>query len=117
MNVLYKADIPDGYCYVQFTNTGYKLFANNEPQIGDDFYEFFTNVGSDIYIHSYVTNEDIMQGEVNTSQIHYHDVSSDVMYRSDIHSIYNTTFILGLCFIFLINIVTRVIRKGGIFSL
>lgn len=117
MNTLYKADVPDEFCYCQFTDTGYRLFNKKDVEVGDEYYEFFTNVGADIYLHSYVTDEDIIQGKVNTQEIHYHTVSSDVMYRSDIYDIYSTTFILVLGFIFLINIITRIIRKGGVFRL
>lgn len=117
MNVLYKADIPDSFTYVQFTQTGYRLFDKKDVQVGDEYYEFFTNVASDVYIHDYVSVADIDTKTINTEKIYYHTVSSDVSCRSDIHDIYSTTFILVLAFLFLINIITRVVRRGGLFSL
>ena len=117
MNVLYKADVPDEFCYVQFTSTGYRLFNKKDVGVGDEYYEFFTNVASDIYIHDYVSIDDIDSKTINTEKIYYHTVSSDVSCRADIHDIYSTTFILVLAFLFLVNIITRCIRRGGLFSL
>ena len=85
--------------------------------VGDEYYEFFTNVASDIYIHDYVSIDDIDSKTINTEKIYYHTVSSDVSCRADIHDIYSTTFILVLAFLFLVNIITRCIRRGGLFSL
>lgn len=85
--------------------------------VGDEYYEFFTNVASDIYIHDYVSIDDIDSKTINTEKIYYHTVSSDVSCRADIHDIYSTTFILVLAFLFLINLITRCIRRGGLFSL
>ena len=69
--------------------------------VGDEYYEFFTNVASDIYIHDYVSIDDIDSKTINTEEIYYHTVSSDVSCRADIHDIYSTTFILVLAFLFL----------------
>lgn len=105
---LYIGDVPQQFHYVEFTDYGFNLYNSLTPNIGDTCYRFYSNVGSDIYVASSV-NETI-------GIVYDYPVSNDVNYRNDIYFIYIVTFILVVCGVFLINLITRCIRKGGLFG-
>ena len=111
---IFCSDIPEGFKYFFPTNTGYRLYNTNNFEEGEtyEYYEFFTEISSNTYVHGWDSPSNFSQ----PVEIYEVEVTSDNFYRSDIHDVIGSTFILGLCFIFLINIVTSIVRRNGIFG-
>ena len=111
---IYCGDIPQGFNYMLITHTGYKLYNTNNFVEGEtyEYYEFFTEISGNTYVHGWDSPSNFSQ----LVEVHEVEVTNDVFYRSDIHDIIGTTFIFALGFIFLINIITSVVRRNGIFG-
>lgn len=108
--------IADGYKYIVPSNDYYDLYDTNylEPNTSYTYYRFYNNLDQDMYMAQTRT----------TSQYNYGYLSNYVeiqpqhnyIYRKDYPQILQSVFILTLGFIVLINILTSIIKKGGVFS-
>lgn len=111
MDTLYIGDIPLEYKYAQFSN-GYitlynKSYGNNETL---DYYRIYTNNNGFYYSQGQTTF-----GNYNTTYFQEINVSDKWVYRSDFGIIIISAFVCFLFFfVFLFNIVTSFIRKGGV---
>ena len=109
---VFSSDIPKEFCYFLATPTGYKLYNTNNFVEGEvyEYYEFFTTITSNTYVHAWDSPSNISQS-VQAVKV---EVTNDIFCRSDIHEIIGTTFIFVLGFIFLINIITSIVRRNGL---
>ena len=111
MDKLYIGDIPREFHFAQFNN-GYIDLYNTQELSGDnhEYYRIFTNCGGFYYSRGYRNFGYISQQAQNI------DVTNDVIYRNDFPNILLMTFIITIFGIFLFNIITSLIRKGGLFG-
>lgn len=110
MDKLYIGDIPSEYCYARFSDNHIDLYNTNVLHNGVfDYYRIYTsNKG---FYYSFGTSN---ISQYTTEYLTQLDVTQDVCYRSDFDSILFITFIFVLFGVFLFNIVTSLIRKGGL---
>lgn len=111
MDTLYIGDIPLDYKYAQFSNGYITLY--NKPQGNNEtlhYYRIYTST-DDFYYSEGDTNF----GNYNTTYFTEINVSNNWAYRRDFADICLTSFIIFLFFfVFLFNIITSFIRKGGV---
>lgn len=109
MDTLYIGDIPLDYKYAVFSN-GYitlynQSFARNETL---NYYRIYTTNNGFYYStgSQYFGN--------NTSSFTEVPVSQNIVYRTDIDGIFLMSFILVIFGLWLLNLITSCIRKGGV---
>lgn len=112
MDTLYIGDIPLDYKYAQFSN-GYitlfnKPYGNNETL---DYYRIYTNNNGFYYSHGTQNF-----GSYNTTYFQEVEVSDNFLYRTDIDGIFTVTFIFIVFGIWLLNLITSFVHKGGVLS-
>lgn len=110
MDTLYIGDIPSEYHYAIFNN-GYIDLYNTNVLHNNTYtrYRIYTNVGG----FYYDVNE-VSIGSYTTNYARDIQCSSDVVYRQDFSAIVVTTFIIAVFGAWLLNLITSIIRKGGI---
>lgn len=108
MDTLYIGDIPSAYHYAVFSNDYVTLYRVPYAQSTDlDYYRVYTNYRGFYYtygtthVNNYTSYQDI-------------SVSNNFMYRNDINDIFQTAFIIFLMILFVFNLVTSLIKRGGI---
>lgn len=109
MDTLFVGDIPKDYHYAIFGNGYIDLY--NTPELRGDtynYYRIYTNVDGFYYKMDSQT-----YGDYRTTYATSINVSDDFRYRSDYSSICTTAFIHILLILFVLNIITSLIRKGG----
>lgn len=113
MDKLYVGDIPSDYCYARFSDNYIDLY--NVPVLNSnteyDYYRIY--MYDNQFLYSYNTNVVGYYSSYTNTLI---ETTDNVMYRRDIDSIFIVTFIFILLAIFLINIITSAVRRGGIFG-
>lgn len=110
MDKLYISDIPSEYHYAQISGDYITLF--NKPSASNetlDYYRIYFKVSPGFYVQGSQTF-----GNYNTTSFIDVDVSNSVWDRPDIDGILTSVFILAFLGVFLINLVTSIIKKGGI---
>lgn len=109
---VFISDIPKDFNFLMITTTGYKLYNTDTFEEGEvyEYYEFFTSISGNTYVHGYDNPSNFSQH----TEVYQVEVTDDVFYRADIHDILNTTFIFILGFIFLINLITCMIKRNGL---
>ena len=109
---IFTSDIPKDFNFLMITNTGYKLYNTDTFEDGEvyEYYEFFTSLSGNTYVHGFDSPTSVSQH----NKVYQIQVTDDVFYRTDIHDILNTTFIFVLGFIFLINLITCMIRRNSL---
>ena len=110
MDKLYIGDIPTEYHFARFGN-GYIDLYNTQVLHNNSYtyYRIYTN-DNGFYYSTNTTNYNQYITEYATPI----DVTSDVFYRTDFPNIMIMTFLFVLFGIFLFNIMTSLIRKGGV---
>lgn len=107
MDTLYTGNIPKEYKYI-FLQDGYiylfnKPFAENETL---NCYKI-VNTNGFLYCHDTFESHELVNFEqVNVSKKHY--------YRTDYFSILICSCVFALIFIFITNIITSLIKRGGV---
>lgn len=110
MDTLYIGDIPQEYHYALFNN-GYIDLYNTDALHNNTYtyYRIYTNVGGFYYrIYQQTYNQ------YNTTYAQDINVSNEVVYRRDFPSILFMTICFTLIGIWLFNLITSLIRKGGL---
>lgn len=104
-------DIPKEYNYLgNVTDTYFDLYNKSNIQNStSDYYRVFYNLSPDLYIHYQDT-----YGEIFNTNFEQIETSSSVFSRPDCLSIFGVAFIVLFAIVFTINIVTSVIKKGGL---
>lgn len=110
MDTLYIGDIPQEYHFAIFNN-GYIDLYNTDTLHNRDYtyYRIYTNVNG-FYYRQLTTNV----GQFTTTYTQNINVSDKIMYRQDFDKICSITFFFLLLGVFLFNLITSCIRKGGL---
>lgn len=112
MDTLYIGDIPQEYHFAVFNENSIDLY--NTPELVSNqsynFYRVFTNY-NDCFFYEY--EENIPYVNTNSELVEL-QVTSDFKYRPDIDKICITTGSIALVILISLNIITSIIRKGGV---
>lgn len=112
MDTLYIGNIPSDYHYAQFGNDYITLY--NQPQGYNNtlnYYRIYFNYDRFMYA----------QGQqqftsYNPTTFQNVDVSNSWWYRKDLSDILLSVFIIAIFFVFIFNIMTSCVKKGGLFG-
>lgn len=112
MDKLYIGDIPQEYHYAQFNNNYIDLYNTS----------VINNNTTYTYYRVYMYDNQFMYEKLNTTTGSYYysrtntdiEVTNDIMYRRDMPNILLMTCIFVLIGVWLINLVTSFVKKGGI---
>lgn len=110
MDTFYTGDIPSQFHYAQFNNGYVDLY--DSPVLHNNtynFYRVYTNCGG-FYYRAYQTTV----GQYTTTYNENIKVSSNPCYRLDFVNILTITLIFAIFGIWLFNLITSIIRKGGL---
>lgn len=110
MDTLYIGDIPSEYHYAIFNN-GYIDLYNTNVLHNNTYtrYRIFTNVNG-----FYYSIDNVQVGNYTTTYTTDINVSDQITYRQDFSSIVVVTFIIALFGVWLFNLLSSLIRKGGL---
>lgn len=111
MDKLYIGDIPQNYCYADFNTNYIDLYntATLNPQSTYDYYRIYLYDNQFAYDHLSRNT-----GYNYYDYLSYVNVSSEFMYRRDFDSIVVMTFIFAIFGLWLFNMISSCIRKGGV---
>ena len=105
-------DIPEEYKYMDFHEEYVDLY--NKSSFRDEItqvYRIYHCISPNTY---YTYNRTF--GSYSTTTFAEYPRTSEITYRQDFPQICNIVFIFSIFFIFLINIITSIFKKGGVFS-
>lgn len=109
MDTLYIGDIPSEYHYARFFNGYIDLY--NTPDL----------VNKTVTKYRIYTNVDGFYYDVSEETFNYYDytatninVTDNICYRTDFANICSVTFIIVVFGVFLFNLISSAIRKGGL---
>lgn len=109
MDKLYIGDIPNSYHYAIFSDNHIDLYNRENLTNGTyDFYRIYYNYDGFLYSHGSQN-----YSSYNTTYATSIDVTDDFYYRKDFSDILLSSFIYIVFIIFLLNIVTSAVKKGG----
>lgn len=109
-DVLYIGDIPDSFCYAVFSNGYVTLY--DQPSATNTTLPYYRIYFND---NSFNYSEGMQSfGQYNTTVFQKVEVSNKFYYRRDFDSILICTFIISIFFLFITNIITSFIKKGGV---
>lgn len=116
---LYVPDsIPNDYNYMIVNSNGkyYDLYNTKyvPPYSTVKFYRFYTDLDQDIYTNYDTTNNSNIQRSVG-SEIRV-ELTNNYIYRRDFPQIFTTAFLICFSVVFLFNIITSLIKRGGVLS-
>lgn len=111
MDIVYIGEnIPSEYHYAIFGNGYIDLYNTSELRSGTfDYYRIYTNCNGFYYKH-----DSQYYGLTNNPVTTIVGVSDKVCYRADFPHIITMTFIIVFFGVFLLNILTSLVRKGGV---
>ena len=107
--------IAEDFKYIVPGNGYYDLYNTNYLNANSNYtyYRFYDSVDQDMYQTLERTTSNYNYGLLNAIEI---EPNNNYIYRKDYPQILSSAFILTIGFIVLINILTSIIRKGGVFS-
>lgn len=113
MDKLYVGDIPSEYHFARFGNNYIDLFNTNvvSPNSSYDYYRVY--LYDNMFAYDYITGTTGYNNIVISNVV---ETTDNIMYRRDMPSIIVMTFMFVIMYVFLINLVTSAIRRGGIFG-
>ena len=110
MDSLYVGDIPLDYKYAVFSDGYITLYnqpsANNETL---NYYRVYTT-NNGFYYSTGITDF----GRYTTAFFTPINTTNNWLFRSDIDKIFTVVFIIAFMFIFVFNIATSIVKKGGL---
>lgn len=110
MDTLYIGDIPSEYHYALFNNGYIDLYNTDTLTNGTyNFYRIYTNVNG-FYYRKYQQT----YGQYNITYAQNINVSDQVVYRQDFFSILFITLAFTFVGVWLLNLITSCVRKGGV---
>lgn len=112
MDVLYVGDIPSDYHYARYGSNYIDLY--NRATLSNGTYQYYR-----VYLYDNFFTYDLGSttvGQYNTISTRNIETSSNFMYRRDIDSIFVCVLIFCIFFVFLTNLFTSIVRKGGVFG-
>lgn len=110
MDTLYIGDIPQEFHYAIFNN-GYIDLYNTGVLHNNTYtrYRVYTNCDGFFY-----SVDSVNVGSFTTTYTTDIKTSNELVYRQDFDSIVVVTFIIALFGVWLLNLITSLIRKGGV---
>ena len=110
MDTLYVGDIPSDYHYAIFNN-GYIDLYNSSVLHNNTYtrYRIFTNVNG-----FYYDTSEVNIGNYTTTYTTNINTTNDITYRRDFPSILFMTLCFTLIGVWLLNLISSIIRKGGV---
>lgn len=110
MDTLYIGEIPNEYHYAIFNN-GYIDLYNTNVLHNNTYtrYRVYTNCDG-----FYYSVDNVSVGNYTTTYTTDISVSNEIVYRQDFDSIVVVTFIIALFGVWLFNLFSSLIRKGGV---
>lgn len=112
MDTLYIGNIPSDYHYALFGNGYIDLYNTNVLHNNNyNYYRVYTNAGG--FFYDYRSTSVSQYTTTYTTDI---KVTDNVCYRFDYINILVITLIISIFGIYLFNIMTSLIRKGGVLS-
>lgn len=110
MDTLFTGDIPEEYHYALFNN-GYVDLYNTDILHNNNyhFYRVYTNAGGFFY-----REFDTSVGQYTTTYTQSINTTNNVCYRSDFAYIMIIVFVFALFGVWLFNLLTSIINKGGL---
>lgn len=112
MDTLYIGDIPLTYKYANLSNDYIDLY-DTDTLIANNTY---TRYRIYMYDNSFMYSVASVRAGATQSIATELNVTNNVLYRRDMPFIAVWSFVLIVGFVFLINIVTSFIKKGGVFG-
>ena len=110
MDTLYIGNIPSEYHYALFGNGYIDLFNTNVLHNNVyNYYRVFTNSGG--FFYEYRSTSVSQYTTTYTQNI---NVTDNVCYRFDFVNVLTVTLIIAVFGIWLFNLITSIIRKGGL---
>lgn len=112
MDVLFTGDIPSNYHFARYGSNYIDLY--DRQTLSNGTYTYYR-----VYLYDNFFTYDIGSTTVsnyNTITCRNIETSSDFMYRRDIDSIFVCVLIFAIFFVFLANIFTSIIKRGGVLS-
>lgn len=104
-------EIPENYHFIKYGNGYYDLFSTQQLHNGNyDYYRVYYDFNQDMVTKGYLS-----VSQYQTYSLDNVLVTHNVFYRKDIDSILTVCFIMCFLGIFLINWVTSIVKKGGVF--
>lgn len=115
MNFYIPNGIGDDYKYIVPSGDYYDVYNTNylEPNQTYNYYRFYNNLDQDMYIQQQRQTSQYNYGWLTCIEI---QPQHDYIYRKDYPSIVSTSFIICCCIVLLLNLMTSVIKKGGVLS-
>lgn len=112
MDTLYIGDIPEEYHYAVFNDNSIDLYNTSELINNQtyNFYRIYTNY-NECFFYEYKKNIPYINSNQELVEL---QVTSDYKYRPDIDKICITTGSVILIILLCLNLMTSLIRKGGI---
>lgn len=110
MDILYTGDIPSEYHYAIFNN-GYIDLYNSNTLHNNIYtrYRVYTNCDG-----FYYSTDTVQIGNYTTTYTTDIKTSDEIVYRQDFSSIVLVTFLIAFFGVWLLNLFTSLIRKGGL---
>ena len=107
--------VPADYKFVVPSNDYYDIYNTDYLNANSTYtyYRFYNNLDQDMYVCLERNTSNYNYGYLNCVEI---QPQSSYIYRKDYPQILSSVFILTLGFIVLLNILTSIIKKGGVFS-
>lgn len=112
MDVLYIGDIPSDYHFARYGSNYIDLY--NRATLSNGSYNYYR-----VYLYDNYFTYDLgttTVSQYNTIYTRDIEVSNNFMYRRDIDSIFVCVLIFCIFFVFLTNIFTSIVRRGGVFG-
>lgn len=109
-DVLYIGDIPSNYHFARYGSNYIDLY--DRATLSNGTFTYYR-----IYLYDNFFTYDMGTTTVsgyNTQYATNIEVSNDFMYRRDIDSIFVCVLIFAIFFVFLCNIFTSIIKRGGL---
>ena len=110
-DTIYRGDIPEEYCYAIFGDNYIDLYNEEHLQGTLDFYRI--HLYNNLFEYEHLTNT---YSNNNSTIATFVSTTDNYMYRPDFDSICFIALVNCLVLVLLLNIVTSVFKKGGIFS-
>lgn len=109
MDTLYVGNVPENYKYARFNDNSIDLFDVDTLEDGEIYLYYHIPLYDNYFAYNIdflSSNENVTLTEVNTTK--------NICYRRDFGGICNISFAFVLFGVVLVNIVTSIIRKGGV---
>lgn len=112
MDNVYIGDIPNTYHYARFGSNYIDLFDRKTLHNGTyNYYRVYLYDNLFVYDTGYYS-----VSQYQTVDLADVPVSNNFMERKDIDAIFLVVFIFCLFFVFLTNLFTSIVKKGGVFG-